>query len=96
MPDNPTRRCFLKTSIAAGAASSSFAGAKPGEAYSGKGQPLAPLRLGLMTYNLARDWDLGTIIKNCLETKWEHVELRAGPSSRCRDCSFQDRTAVGP
>jgi sugar phosphate isomerase/epimerase len=35
-----------------------------------------PLGLGLMTYNLARDWDLDTIIKNCTETGFEHVELR--------------------
>jgi sugar phosphate isomerase/epimerase len=35
-----------------------------------------PLRIGLMTYNLARDWDIDTIIKNCTETKWEHAELR--------------------
>lgn len=35
-----------------------------------------PLHLGLMTYNLARDWDLDTVIKNCTETGFEHVELR--------------------
>jgi len=35
-----------------------------------------PLRLGLMTHTLAKDWDIDTIIKNCLETKFEHAELR--------------------
>ena len=35
-----------------------------------------PLRIGLMTYNLAKDWDIDTIIKNCKETAFEHVELR--------------------
>ena len=35
-----------------------------------------PLKLGLMTYTLGRDWDIDTIIKNCTETKFEHVELR--------------------
>ncbi len=34
------------------------------------------LKLGLMTYTLAKDWDIETIIKNCTETKFEHVELR--------------------
>jgi sugar phosphate isomerase/epimerase len=29
-----------------------------------------------MTYNLAKDWDIDTIIKNCKETKFEHAELR--------------------
>jgi sugar phosphate isomerase/epimerase len=34
------------------------------------------MRLGLVTYNLAKDWDIGTIIKNCAETGFEGVELR--------------------
>lgn len=34
------------------------------------------LRLGLVTYQLAKDWDLETIIANCRETGWEAVELR--------------------
>jgi sugar phosphate isomerase/epimerase len=34
------------------------------------------IRLGLVTYNLARDWDVPTIIKNCEETGFEAVELR--------------------
>jgi len=36
----------------------------------------APLRLGLVTYNLAKNWDVDTIIANCSETKFEAVELR--------------------
>ena len=35
-----------------------------------------PLRLGLVTYNLAKTWDVDTIIKNCSETGFEAVELR--------------------
>lgn len=35
-----------------------------------------PLKLGLMTYNLGKNWDIETIIKNCTETGWVHVELR--------------------
>jgi sugar phosphate isomerase/epimerase len=34
------------------------------------------LRLGLVTYNLAKDWDIATIIKNCEQAKFEGVELR--------------------
>jgi sugar phosphate isomerase/epimerase len=34
------------------------------------------LRLGTVTYNLAKDWDIATIIKNCAEAKFEGVELR--------------------
>ncbi|RJP22104.1 MAG: sugar phosphate isomerase/epimerase [Candidatus Omnitrophota bacterium] len=34
------------------------------------------MHLGLVTYNLAKDWDIDTIIKNCEETGFEGVELR--------------------
>ncbi len=35
-----------------------------------------PLKLGMMTYRLGMKWDIDTIIKNCTEAKFEHVELR--------------------
>ena len=35
-----------------------------------------PFHLGLVTYNLAKDWDIDTIIKNCEATGFEGVELR--------------------
>jgi len=34
------------------------------------------IRLGLVTYNLAKDWDIPSIIRNCQEAKFEGVELR--------------------
>src|SRR5580704_6601410 len=34
------------------------------------------MHLGLVTYNLAQDWDIATIIKNAEATKFEGVELR--------------------
>jgi sugar phosphate isomerase/epimerase len=34
------------------------------------------MRLGTVTYNIARGWDIPTIIKNCREAKFEGVELR--------------------
>jgi sugar phosphate isomerase/epimerase len=38
----------------------------------------APLkmRLGTVTYNLAKDWDIEKIVKNCEEATFEGVELR--------------------
>lgn len=33
-------------------------------------------KLGLVTYNLAKDWDVPTLIKNCEATGFEAVELR--------------------
>lgn len=34
------------------------------------------MRVGTVTYNLAKDWDIETIIKNCETTRFEGVELR--------------------
>ncbi|MCL4541739.1 MAG: sugar phosphate isomerase/epimerase [Chloroflexi bacterium] len=34
------------------------------------------MHLGLVTYNLARDWDISAIIQRCTETGFEGVELR--------------------
>jgi sugar phosphate isomerase/epimerase len=34
------------------------------------------MKLGIVTYNLAKDWDIETIIKNCEATGFEGVELR--------------------
>jgi sugar phosphate isomerase/epimerase len=35
-----------------------------------------PFKLGTVTYNLAKDWDIATIIRNCEATGFEAVELR--------------------
>ncbi len=35
-----------------------------------------PLGLGLMTYMVGSKWDIDTIIKNCKEAQFEHVQLR--------------------
>jgi sugar phosphate isomerase/epimerase len=40
------------------------------------------MRLGLVTYNLAKDWDVPTIIKNCEATQFEGVELRTTHAHR--------------
>lgn len=34
------------------------------------------MKLGTVTYNIAKDWDVPTIIKNCTATKFQGVELR--------------------
>src|SRR5436190_11415669 len=34
------------------------------------------MKLGTVTYQLAQDWDIDTIIKNCSAAKFEGVELR--------------------
>ena len=34
------------------------------------------MKLGTVTYNLAKDWDIETLIKNCEQTRFEGAELR--------------------
>ena len=75
MRHRETRRGFFTSSLAAGAAVSAVGSSLRSICAAGK-STVKPLGLGLMTYNLARDWDLDTIIKNCTETGFEHAELR--------------------
>jgi sugar phosphate isomerase/epimerase len=76
---NLNRRDFFKKStllsgvLAVGAAAAESQGGKAVKVSAAK-KPL--LKLGLMSYNLARNWDIETIIKNCTEAKFQHVELR--------------------
>lgn len=70
-----SRRRFLQA--ASFAAVTGLAGRLPQTA-AAQSAPPAPgrMRLGLVTYNLAKDWDLPTIIKHCEATGFEGVELR--------------------
>ncbi len=71
-----SRRSFLAT--AAAAATSLSLPVKAGE--KSTGGPAAPvqMKVGIVTYNIAKDWDIPTIIKNCSETRYDGVELRTG------------------
>lgn len=40
------------------------------------------LKLGLVTYNLAKDWDVPTLIKNCTEAHFDGTELRTSHSHK--------------
>ncbi len=87
MSESFTRRELLRSSAAV-AATSVFVSsceshakvASPPAATAAASKPVAappkPLKLGLMSYNLAKDWDIDTIIRNCTETGFEHIELR--------------------
>jgi sugar phosphate isomerase/epimerase len=66
------RRGFLKTGAAFAAA-----GAMPGTTGKAEAALQSDLKLGLVTYNLAKQWDVPTIINNCTETNYEGVELRS-------------------
>lgn len=71
MEKNLSRRNFLQKSVVAGVGLSlidpftAFAAAKKAE-----------MKLGLVTYQWAKDWDLPTLIANCEKTGYLGVELR--------------------
>jgi len=69
-----SRRNFFKSSALAMASGALL----PSEKAEAKARLDAktPLKLGLVTYNLAKEWDIDTLIKNCTETKFDAVELR--------------------
>jgi sugar phosphate isomerase/epimerase len=81
-----TRRQFLTTTATGVAAlpflAASTAAAEPKAPARKTSAPLpsyaqpAKMKLGTVTYNLAMDWDIATILKNCTEAKFEGVELR--------------------
>ena len=70
-----SRRGFLNTTMVGGAAVS-ISTMMNQSSYADPVSNNPPLRIGLMTYTLGKDWDQDTIIKNCKEAKWEHAELR--------------------
>ena len=72
-----SRRSFIKTGILGVAGAGALGGPAAGEAKAASPQSSAPpFKLGTVTYNLAKDWDIDTIIKNCQATGFEAVELR--------------------
>jgi len=71
------RRDFLRTTgLGLGAlglaTTAGFGAEKPNLSFAAPSK----IRLGTVTYNLAKDWDLATIIKNCQDAGFEGVELR--------------------
>ncbi len=74
------RRSFLKTGFLGLSAVGALGGTDVTNAADfdpAKGSGVAPdFKLGLVTYELAKDWDVETIIKNCEATGFEGVELR--------------------
>ena len=78
IPDSKANRwCFLRTAgLGLGALAftrqAAFAAGEPFDSFA---KP-SKISLRTVTYNLAKDWDVPTLIKNCEEAKFEGVELR--------------------
>ncbi len=77
MKTNSSRRDFFRKSagVMAGIGAASLMAEDTGGAVLFREAAGGP-RVGLVTYLLAQNWDVDTIIKNCTETKFEGVELR--------------------
>jgi len=71
MEKNLSRRNFLQNSLIAGIGLSLF---DPYSAFSAAKK--SEMKLGLVTYLWAKDWDLPTLIANCEKTGYLGVELR--------------------
>ena len=72
MDNTLSRRNFIQRGVVGGVALATFnpftSWAKPAK---------APIRLGLVTYQWGKDWDLPTLIANCVQSGIHGVELRA-------------------
>ena len=76
---NVNRRNFLRAAGTTVGGLALLPGLSSGAQEAGKPTPPGShptMHLGLVTYNLAADWDIPTIIKNCEAAKFEGVELR--------------------
>ena len=71
-----TRRDCLKLAISAGLTALAARPVVADLLAAERKEIKARMRLGLVTYNLARDWDVPTIIEKCKATGFEGVELR--------------------
>jgi sugar phosphate isomerase/epimerase len=80
MTNKPSRRAFLQTSAISATAMMlpvyAVSSVKEKKQDNSITLNQNPLKIGLMTYTLGKDWDIETIIKNCTEAEWKSVELR--------------------
>ena len=77
--NKPSRRDFFTLTTTAAIAVSGSAAITPLSAKNPAAEIAAPRKfeLGTVTYNLAKDWDIDTLITNCEETGFKAVELRS-------------------
>lgn len=76
MDNTLSRRNFIQRGVVGGIA---LATINPFTSWAKLGKPVQPLlRLGLVTYQWGKDWDLPTLIANCVQSGIHGVELRTG------------------
>jgi len=95
-----TRRDFLKSAGVSAGVLGVLSPALVTRSAGGASSPLflmstPRMKLGIVTYNLAKDWDIPTIIKNCEAAKFDGVELRTSHAHKVEpDLSEEDRRRV--
>ncbi len=76
---NTSRRSFLAAAVGGASVAATIADARgadsPAQGKDGFARP-SQMKLGLVTYNLAKDWDVPTIIQRCSKARFDGVELR--------------------
>jgi sugar phosphate isomerase/epimerase len=73
---NTSRRKFLVAGMAVLPASTVLGSAPSSGSHSRTKVAGARMKLGMVTYNLGKDWDIPTLIDHCRRTRFEGVELR--------------------
>jgi sugar phosphate isomerase/epimerase len=72
----PHRRRFLQAGAAAAAGLAAIRGLTPPARLEAADDKAAQFRLGIVTYNVAKDWDVPTLLKVCKAVGLSPVELR--------------------
>ena len=77
---NASRRRFLQETILSAGAFGAWplSAAAPPLRPPGFLTRASPMKLGMVTYQLGQEWDLGTILRNCEAAQFDGVELRTG------------------
>lgn len=93
------RRTFVRrslTTLAFASALPAIAADKPSSSRNPSFLTAKPkMKLGTVTYNLAQDWDVATIIKNCEAAQFEGVELRTTHAHKVEvNLTKEERTIV--
>ncbi len=74
--NNINRRYFIKTTVAASAGIGAIGALSACARKPESAKPGSNMKIGLVTYQWGRDWDLPTLIKNCETAGYAAVELR--------------------
>lgn len=96
-----TRRDFLVSASLAGCATATLD--RNASGHSRTWPAGSPMKVGIVTYNIARDWNIETIIEYLSEVRYDGVELRTGHAhgveislSPSRRAEVRDRFAGSP